>query len=86
MSSFFNNLEPNSYSTINKTFYGFRYNPDDGNLQIEIINDGSLISLPQTITSNISIIDKYDYKVWFWSRETISFDWSNNGHLTLEYL
>lgn len=64
-----------------KTFYGFRLNPDDGGLNIEIINDGSVVSLPQE-----GITDKYDYKQWFWSRNTVRFSWGNNGHLIAEFV
>ena len=64
-----------------KTFYGFRFNPDTGNLEIEIINDGSPVMLPDE-----GIIDKYDYRQWVWSRDTLKFPWGNNGHLQVKFL
>lgn len=63
----------------NKTFYGFRLDPDSGNLNIEIINDGSVVALPQD-----NIIDKYDYKQWVWTQDTLQFQWGNNGHLQVK--
>lgn len=64
-----------------KTLYGFRLNPDNGNLDIEIINDGSVVALPQD-----GAIDKYDYKQWFWSRDMVRFSWNNKGHLIAEFV
>jgi hypothetical protein len=64
-----------------KTFYGFRFNPDTGNLEVEIINDGSPVALPAE-----GIIDKYDYKQWVWSRDTLKFQWGNRGHLQVKFL
>jgi hypothetical protein len=64
-----------------KTFYGFRFNPDTGNLEIEIINDESPVVLPDE-----GIIDKYDYRQWVWSRDTLKFQWGNNGHLQVKFL
>lgn len=64
-----------------KTFYGFRLNPDDGGLNVEKINDGSVVSLPQE-----GVIDKYDYKQWFWTKDTVRFHWSSSGHLIMEFV
>lgn len=64
-----------------KTFYGFRLDPDSGNLNIEIINDGTSVNLPQE-----GFIDKYDYKQFVWSRDTLQFQWGNNGHLQVKFL
>lgn len=61
-----------------KTFYGFRLNVDTGHLNIEVISplDGSLVALPQD-----GVYDKADYQQWVWSRDTMQFQWGNNGHL-----
>jgi hypothetical protein len=65
----------------NKTFYGFRLDPDTGNLNVEIINDGtSAVVLPQD-----DIIDKYDYKQWVWSQNTLDFQW-DKGHLQVKMI
>lgn len=65
-----------------KSFYGFRLDPDTGNLNVEIINDGvTPVLLPQD-----SVIDKYDYKQWFWTQGTIRFQWGNSGHLQVKLL
>lgn len=65
----------------NKTFYGFRLNPDTGQLTVEIINDGtSAVILPQD-----GIIDKYDYKQWVWTQNTLDFKW-DNGHLQVKMI
>jgi len=64
-----------------KTFYGFRLNPDDGGLNVEVINDGvTAVVLPQE-----SVIDKYDYKHWVWSANTLRFQW-DNGHLQVKII
>lgn len=65
-----------------KTFYGFRLDPDTGNLNIEIINDGSPVEIPQD-----DIIDKYDYRQYFWSQNTVRFQFNDqNGHLLVKFL
>lgn len=64
-----------------KTFYGFRLNPDDGNLNVEIINDGSPVVMPQD-----TVVDKYDYKQFLWTRDTLRFQWGPNGHLQVVFL
>lgn len=64
-----------------QTFYGFRLNNPDGNLDVEIINDGSEVYLPQA-----GAIDADDYKAWVWSRDTVRFQWGNNGHLMVKFL
>ena len=61
-----------------KVFYGFRLDPDTGNLNVEILDGDTPVSLPQD-----SIIDKYDYKQWIWSKDTIQFYWGNGGHLLM---
>ena len=63
-----------------KVFYGFRLNPDDGGLVIEVLDGDTPISLPQD-----TIIDKYDYKQWVWSKDTIQFEW-NEGHLLMRLI
>lgn len=66
---------------VDKTFYGFRLNPDDGGLNVEVINDGSVVYMPLE-----GMVDKYDYKQWFWSRDTVRFSWDNKGHLIAEFV
>jgi hypothetical protein len=64
-----------------KVFYGFRLDPDTGNLNIEILDGDIPVSLPQE-----NIIDKYDYKQWVWSKDTIQFEWGNQGHLLMRLI
>lgn len=64
-----------------KTFYGFRYDPDTGNLNIEVINDGSPVVLPSDY-----MINKYDYKQWVWTRDTLQFEWGPRGHLQVRFV
>jgi hypothetical protein len=64
-----------------KVFYGFRMNPDNGDLNIEVLDGDTPVSLPQE-----TIIDKYDYKQWFWSKDTVQFEWGNNGHLLMRLI
>jgi hypothetical protein len=65
-----------------KTFYGFKLNPDTGKLSLEVIdpNENSVVALPQT-----GIIDKYEYKVWVWTRDTLRFQWGNS-HLQVKFV
>jgi hypothetical protein len=64
-----------------KTFYGFRYNHLTGKLQVEKINDGDVVSLPDP-----SVVDANDYKQWVWTRSNLSFSWNNSRktHLLVE--
>ena len=64
-----------------KTFYGFRLDPATGNLNVEKINDGSPVYFPQE-----GAIDPNDYKQWVWTRDTLDFEWGNNGHLMVKFL
>jgi hypothetical protein len=64
-----------------KTFYGFRYNSLTGHLDVEVINDGSEVKLPQE-----GYIDPDDYKQWAWSQNTIDFEFKNSGHLLIRII
>ena len=64
-----------------KVFYGFRMNPNNGGLDIEILDGDTPVSLPQD-----GVIDKYDYKQWFWSKDTVQFSWDTNGHLLMRLI
>lgn len=64
-----------------KTFYGFRLSPDTGHLNVEVINDGSPVVLPQT-----GLVDSNDYQQWVWTRDTLRFQWGPNGHLQVVFL
>jgi hypothetical protein len=66
---------------VDKVFYGFRLNPDNGNLDIEILDGDTAVSLPQD-----NIIDKYDYKQWFWTKDTVQFEWGTGGHLLMRLI
>jgi hypothetical protein len=66
---------------VDKVFYGFRLNPDNGNLDIEILDGDTAVSLPQD-----DIIDKYDYKQWFWTKDTVRFEWGTGGHLLMRLI
>ena len=70
-------------SFSDKTFYGFRLNPDTGKLTVEVINDGSPVSLPLE-----DLIRKEDYRSWFWTKHTVQFDWGleKNTHMLMEIL
>jgi hypothetical protein len=64
-----------------KVFYGFRMDPDTGNLTVEVLDGDTAVSLPQD-----TIINKYDYKQWIWSSDTIQFSWGTKGHLLMRIL
>lgn len=73
---------PENLDVADKTFYGFRLNPDTGGLDVEMIDDESqAIELPRL---QDGIIDKYAYKHWVWSKNALQFEWSNNGHLQVK--
>jgi hypothetical protein len=64
-----------------KTFFGFRLDPATGNLDVEVINDGTSVALPQE-----GVIDPLDYRAWLWSRNTVQFEINGNGHLLMRML
>lgn len=64
-----------------KVFYGFRLDPDTGNLNIEILDGDIPVALPQP-----NVIDKYDYKQWLWSTDSLQFEWGNSGHLLMRLI
>jgi hypothetical protein len=66
---------------VDKVFHGFRLDPDTGNLNIEILDGDTPVSLPQD-----GIIDKYDYKQWVWTKDTLQFEWGNKGHLLMRLI
>jgi hypothetical protein len=67
----------------NKTFYGFRPTQKTGNLDIEIINDGTTtVSLPEPGY----IIGPNEYAAWIWSTGTYQFRWGSKGHLEMVFI
>lgn len=64
-----------------QTFYGFRLDNATGDLNVEIINDGSEVHIPQE-----GAIEADDYKAWVWSRDTLRFQWTDKGHLLVKFL
>lgn len=65
-----------------KTFYGFKQIQETGNLQIEIIDDGSPVRLPQPDY----IIGPNEYVQWIWSTGLYRFRWGPKGHLEMEFV
>ncbi len=59
-------------------FYGFRLNNSTGHLNIEKIDGDTPIALPQE-----NIINANDYKQWVWTTNTLSFSFSETGHLLM---
>lgn len=66
---------------VDKVFHGFRLDPDTGNLTVEVLDGDLPVSLPQNDT-----IDKYDYKQWLWTKDTIQYEWGDNGHLLMRLI
>ena len=66
-----------------KTFYGFKLNPVNGDLTVEIINDGTtpvMIPDPENIGGD-------DYRQHFWSVDSIEFQFNHaTGHLQMVFL
>ena len=73
---------PEGLDLADKTFYGFKLNPDNGGLEVNMIDDDSeAVELPNL---QDEIIDKYAYKHWVWSQNALQFQWSTNGHLQVK--
>lgn len=66
---------------VDKVFHGFRLDPDTGNLTVEILDGDTPVSLPQD-----GVIDKYDYKQWLWTKDTLQYSWGSKGHLLMRML
>jgi hypothetical protein len=66
-----------------KTFYGFKLDPETGDCTVDIINDGvTPVILPQEDN-----IGPDDYKSHFWSIDSIEFRFNHNtGHLEMVFL
>jgi hypothetical protein len=89
------NLEGGIYTgtdLADKVFYGFRLNATTGNLDVEVIDDETLVIAepePEPVQTGETeyIIDPQAYKAYVWSRDTMTFSFNpNNGHLHMTYL
>lgn len=65
-----------------KTFYGFKLLQAEGNLQIDIINDGSTVKIPEPGY----IVGPNEYVNWVWSTGTYQFRWGDKGHLEMVFV
>lgn len=64
------------------TFYGFRLNPVNGQLTIEVINNGDgTIQLPFDYILNVN-----DYRQWLWSKRALNFVSGAKGHILMQTL
>ena len=63
----------------NKTFYGFKLTHATGDFNVDVINDGSTVSLPQ----QGYIVGPNEYINWIWSTGAYQFRWGNKGHLEM---
>lgn len=73
----------NTLDLADKTFYGFKLDPQTGNLEVHVIDDNTMtINLPE---DNDTINDPNDYRHYVWSSNLLKFDFNeSNGHLHLE--
>ena len=62
-----------------KTFYGFKLIQATGDFNIDIINDGSTVRLPQPEY----MVGPNEYVNWVWSADTFQFRWGEKGHLEI---
>jgi hypothetical protein len=78
-----------------KTFYGFKMDPLTGSVSVEIIgrDDSETIKLPESVLISkpneepVYIVSRDDYKVHFWSIDTITFEMNQDtGHLEMSFL
>lgn len=67
-----------------QTFVGFRVDVTTGNLLIEVINDGSEISVEEPLYIEDS--SAYAYRTWLFTRYSTNFSWGNKGHLRVEVI
>jgi len=65
-----------------KTFYGFKFIQATGDLNVDIINDGSTVNLPQPEY----ILAPNQYVNWIWSTGTYQFRWGTKGHLEMVFI
>ena len=65
----------------NLTFYGFKLETSVGGLNVDVLNDGAIVKLPQE-----GYIDDDDYKQYIWSKDTLEFFWGDNGHLMVKFV
>jgi hypothetical protein len=65
-----------------KTFYGFKLIQNTGDLNIDIINDGSTVKLPEPGY----IVGQNEYQQWIWSTGTYQFRWGDKGHLEMVFI
>lgn len=70
-------------NVVDKSFFGFIFDPETGNLTIKEIDDGDVVYLPEYGKN-----DSSDYVTWFWTKKNITFDWDTTkpGHLIMEVL
>ena len=84
MTGFYTGSDPAAGTTssyADKVFYGFRLVHTTGQLVIDVIKDGSLVKLPDP-----NIINTDDYVNWIWSSDALSFSFTPNGHLQVQFL
>ena len=66
----------------NQTFYGFKLIQATGDLNVDVINDGSTVHLPEPEY----IIGPNEYVNWIWSTRTFQFQWGAKGHLEMVFI
>lgn len=81
MSAIYMNVAPDSNEYAGKTFYGFKLDAH-GDLNVEVINDGTLITLPDPDNQS----GPADYRHYIWTEDTLTFTWGAKGHLKMEIL
>lgn len=71
-----------------QNFYGLKTSADLGRLYVQVVDDGSKISLPQddTNSNGVRVRTKEEYKEWIFTPEILSFQWDpdNPTHLLVE--
>ena len=81
MSTITMNTAPPNNDYADLTFYGFKLDAT-GDLNVEKINDGSLITIPDPDNQS----GPADYRHWIWTEDTLNFTWGTKGHLQMEIL
>lgn len=67
---------------MEKTFWGFKLNPETGDFTAEEVDSGADIQSP-VYEDNTNV---NEYATWFWTKKNLNFSWNTNkpGHLIME--
>lgn len=77
-------VSPNTVDELyENTFYGIMYDPESGKVDLEVIQEGESIKIPESTTYKVE-----EYAHWFASSKQINLTWdqSKGTHLLMEVI